>query len=31
MWGFVEIGFLRGVAGSNKYGPDPLVKAKPRG
>jgi uncharacterized membrane protein YhaH (DUF805 family) len=27
-WGFVEIGCLRGTAGSNPYGPDPLVRAK---
>jgi len=25
IWGFVEIGFLRGTAGENSYGPDPLV------
>ena len=24
IWGFVEIGCLRGTAGSNTYGPDPL-------
>lgn len=30
-WGFVEIGCLRGTAGSNTYGPDPLVQAKRRG
>ncbi len=28
IWGFVEIGCLRGTAGSNTYGPDPLAKAK---
>ena len=28
IWGFVEIGCLRGTAGSNTYGPDPLVRAK---
>jgi len=26
IWGFVEIGCLRGSAGSNPYGPDPLVR-----
>ena len=26
--GFVEIGFLRGTAGSNTYGPDPLIRSK---
>jgi uncharacterized membrane protein YhaH (DUF805 family) len=31
IWGFVEIGCLRGTAGSNTYGPDPLVRAKPSG
>jgi uncharacterized membrane protein YhaH (DUF805 family) len=31
IWGFVEIGCLRGTAGSNTYGPDPLVRAKQRG
>jgi uncharacterized membrane protein YhaH (DUF805 family) len=25
IWGFVEIGFLRGSAGPNKYGSDPLA------
>ena len=24
IWGFVELGFLRGTAGQNSYGPDPL-------
>jgi uncharacterized membrane protein YhaH (DUF805 family) len=28
IWGFVEIGFLRGTAGSNAYGPDPLLRTK---
>jgi uncharacterized membrane protein YhaH (DUF805 family) len=28
IWGFVEIGCLRGTPGSNAYGPDPLVRAK---
>jgi uncharacterized membrane protein YhaH (DUF805 family) len=27
IWGFVEIGFLRGTPGENPYGPDPLAKA----
>jgi uncharacterized membrane protein YhaH (DUF805 family) len=31
IWGFVEIGFLRGTAGSNAYGPDPLLQARRRG
>jgi uncharacterized membrane protein YhaH (DUF805 family) len=31
IWGFVEIGLLRGTAGPNKYGPDPLARAKRRG
>jgi uncharacterized membrane protein YhaH (DUF805 family) len=31
IWGFVEIGCLRGTAGSNTYRPDPLVQAKRRG
>jgi uncharacterized membrane protein YhaH (DUF805 family) len=33
VWGFVEIGCLRGTAGSNTYGPDPLslAQAKRRG
>ena len=26
IWGFVEIGCLRGTAGSNSYGPDPLLQ-----
>ena len=30
IWGFIEIGCLRGTAGSNTYGPDPLLPAKPR-
>lgn len=30
IWGFVEIGCLRGTAGSNTYGPDPLVQPKRR-
>jgi uncharacterized membrane protein YhaH (DUF805 family) len=29
--GFVEIGCLRGTAGSNAYGPDPLLQPKRRG
>src|SRR5262249_47364272 len=24
IWGFVELGFLRGTTGQNSYGPDPL-------
>jgi uncharacterized membrane protein YhaH (DUF805 family) len=28
IWGFVEIGCLRGTAGSNTYGTDPLLQAK---
>ncbi len=28
IWGFIEIGFLRGVAGSNRYGANPLLRAK---
>jgi uncharacterized membrane protein YhaH (DUF805 family) len=31
IWGFVEIGCLRGTAGPNTYGPDPLLQAKRRG
>lgn len=31
IWGFVEIGCLRGTAGSNPYGPDPLLKSKRAG
>jgi uncharacterized membrane protein YhaH (DUF805 family) len=31
LWGFVEIGCLRGTAGSNTYGPDPLVPVERRG
>jgi uncharacterized membrane protein YhaH (DUF805 family) len=30
IWGFVEIGCLRGTAGSNTYGPDPLMQPKRR-
>jgi uncharacterized membrane protein YhaH (DUF805 family) len=26
IWGFVEVGCLRGTAGSNTYGPDPLLQ-----
>jgi uncharacterized membrane protein YhaH (DUF805 family) len=25
IWGVVELGFLRGSAGPNQYGPDPLT------
>jgi uncharacterized membrane protein YhaH (DUF805 family) len=28
IWGFVEIGCLRGTAGNNTYGPDPLIEAR---
>ena len=28
IWGFVEIGCLRGTTGGNTYGPDPLARAK---
>jgi uncharacterized membrane protein YhaH (DUF805 family) len=28
IWGFVEIGCLRGTAGSNSYGPDPLAEGR---
>ena len=31
IWGFVEIGCLRGTAGPNTYGPDPLMQTKRRG
>jgi uncharacterized membrane protein YhaH (DUF805 family) len=31
LWGFVEIGCLRGTAGPNKYGANPLLQAKRRG
>jgi len=30
IWGFVEIGCLRGTAGSNTYGPDPLLQSRQR-
>jgi uncharacterized membrane protein YhaH (DUF805 family) len=30
IWGFVEIGCLRGTAGLNTYGTDPLLPTKPR-
>ena len=30
IWGFVEIGCLRGTAGSNTYGPDPLSRSRRR-
>jgi uncharacterized membrane protein YhaH (DUF805 family) len=30
IWGFIEIGFLRGTAGENAYGPDPLGQAAQR-
>ncbi|SDR79265.1 Uncharacterized membrane protein YhaH, DUF805 family [Bradyrhizobium canariense] len=28
IWGFVEIGCLRGTAGSNRYGANPLLQSK---
>ena len=28
IWGFVEIGCLRGSAGANSYGPDPLTEER---
>jgi uncharacterized membrane protein YhaH (DUF805 family) len=31
IWGFVEIGCLRGTAGPNKYGANPLLQTKRRG
>jgi uncharacterized membrane protein YhaH (DUF805 family) len=31
IWGFVEIACLRGTAGSNTYGSDPLLQPKRRG
>jgi uncharacterized membrane protein YhaH (DUF805 family) len=31
MWGFVEIGCLRGTVGPNRYGANPLLQAKQRG
>jgi uncharacterized membrane protein YhaH (DUF805 family) len=30
IWGFVEIGCLRGTAGSNPYGPGPLLQSRRR-
>ncbi len=30
IWGFVEIGCLPGTAGTNGYGPDPLLRSKQR-
>jgi uncharacterized membrane protein YhaH (DUF805 family) len=30
IWGFVEIGCLRGTPGKNSYGPDPLAQARRR-
>lgn len=26
IWGIVEVGFLRGTVGANRFGPDPLAK-----
>jgi uncharacterized membrane protein YhaH (DUF805 family) len=31
VWGFVEIGCLPGNAGSNSYGPNPILQAKRAG
>jgi uncharacterized membrane protein YhaH (DUF805 family) len=31
IWGFVETGCLRGTAGLNTYGPDPLLRPKRSG
>ncbi len=33
LWGFIEMGFLRGNAGNNRFGADPLAeeKVEPRG
>lgn len=28
LWGFVEIGFLPGIAGANRYGPNPPLRTK---
>jgi uncharacterized membrane protein YhaH (DUF805 family) len=25
-WGFIDVGFLRGTTGDNRFGPDPLAK-----
>jgi uncharacterized membrane protein YhaH (DUF805 family) len=30
IWGFVDIGCLHGTAGSNTYGPDPLLQSRRR-
>lgn len=29
IWGFIELGCLRGTVGTNKYGPDPIVRTLP--
>lgn len=29
IWGVVQLGFIRGTAGSNRYGPDPVPGAAP--
>ena len=29
IWALIELGFLRGTAGPNRYGPDPLAAAAP--
>jgi uncharacterized membrane protein YhaH (DUF805 family) len=31
LWALVEFGFLRGTAGPNHYGPDPLIGTSPSG
>jgi len=28
IWGFIEIGCLRGTAGPNTYGPEPLLQPR---
>jgi hypothetical protein len=30
LWGFVELSFLRGTRGPNRFGPDPLPKTQLR-
>jgi len=29
VWGLIELGFLRGTRGPNRYGPDPLARSSP--
>jgi uncharacterized membrane protein YhaH (DUF805 family) len=29
IWGFVELGCLRGTVGPNRFGPDPLQRTVP--